>query len=158
MKRILIAPALALAIAFCSVANFAVQFRTVVAAGAPILTIFVQQGKITEAFKEKLLVDLNDEAGYIGTLGTCLDNAKEKPAKLSCIQTFEASTRPVLKRNFETNQTVSFIADDIEAIIQAATIFYGGHPSGVTAESAEQITEKEIKARVEKLKHDLGQS
>lgn len=143
----------------CGASSFATQLRVVLAAGAPILTVLVQQGKISESFRLKLVTDLNEEAGYVSILGTCFDSAGDsKPEKLKCVQSFEQKTRPVLERNFQTNQTVRFIADDIEAVIQAAIMFYGGTPTGISVEaSTADVTEKDIKARIAKLKKDLGQ-
>lgn len=143
--------------------NFATTLRVVIAAGAPILTQFVQQGKISEDFKGRLVTDLNEEATHVTQLGSCFDavpedgtkNAK-KAAKLQCVQTFQQQTRTVLARNFRLNPTVSNIADDIDAVIQAAIIFYGGVVPGVHP-GAKPIDEDEIKARIEKLKHSLGQ-
>lgn len=160
MKKRLLAPALALLLTACGAFEFASKFRIIVAAGAPVLTVFVQQGKISETFRLKLVGDLNEEAGNISVLGTCLDGATDKPAKLQCVQSFQRSTRPVLERNFKTNQTVRFIADDIDAVIEAAIIYYGGvstNSSIRTASVKTPVTAETIKQRIEKLKQDLGQ-
>lgn len=138
--------------------QFATELRVVLAAGAPVFSVLVQQGKISDSFRLKLVTDLNEEAGNVQQLGTCLDAAVAKSDKLQCIQTFEGQTRPVLERNFKTNQTVSFIADDVEAVIQAAIIFYGGRPAhAVRGVTPALVTERDIKARIETLKRDLGQ-
>lgn len=161
-KRTVLASILALSLFLtaCGASSFANQLRVVLSAGAPVLTVLVQQYKITESFRLKLVTDLNEEAEYVSTLGTCLDGAADsKPAKFKCIQVFEGQTRPVLERNFKTNQTVRFIADDIEAVIQAAILFYGGTPSGIQRDATTgDVTEKEIKVRIEKLKKDLEQA
>lgn len=145
----------------CGASSFATQFRTILAAGAPVLTILVQQGKITEAFRFKLVTDLDLGASHVGEFGDCLEGATDKVGKLRCTKTLEGQVRPILERNFKTNETVRFIADDIEAIIDAAIIFYGGESSrvrrGGRSTSQAPPTEKEIKLLVERLKKDLGQ-
>lgn len=149
---------LSLVLTACGASSFATQLRVVLAAGAPVLTVLSQQGKITESFRLKLVTDLNEEAGYVSILGACFDSAGDsKPGKLRCVETFDRSTRPVLERNFRTNEKVRFIADDVESIISAALIFYGGTPVGVQGQGVQNVSEKDIKAMISKLKKDLGQ-
>lgn len=144
--------------------SFATNLRIVVAAGAPVLGLLVQQGKISPELKNLLTTDLNTEAGYVSVLGNCFDSIPKgatdsKVRHLRCVQTFESQTRPLLQSHFKVNQTVSFIADDIEAVIQGAIIYYGGLPTGegVTAGALTPVSEKEINRRIERLKKDLGQ-
>ncbi len=143
----------------CGAQSFAKSLRIVLAGSAPALSRLVAHGTITESFRLQLVADLNEEAGYVQELANCLDAATDKPAKLVCVQTLETQTRPVLERHFRQNDNVSMIADDIEAVIQVAIIFYGGGAlRGVKAGGAERVvTEADIKARIEILKKDLGQ-
>jgi hypothetical protein len=158
-KRFLIAPVLvvALTLAACGAQGFARSLRVVLTASAPALTRLVTRGAISESFRLQLVADLNTEAGYVQQMANCFDAAPkgDKAAKLQCVLTLETQTRPLLARNFRTNDKVNMIADDIEAVIQIAIIFYGGG-SG-RAESAQVVTEDDIKAKIRQLKVSLGQ-
>lgn len=163
LKSVTLAIALIIAIA-CGAVNFVTNLRLGIAAGAPVFGLLVQQGKITPELKNLLTTDLNTEAGYVSVLGNCFDAipkgaSDSKVRHLRCVQTFESQTRPLLQSHFKVNQTVSFIADDIEAVIQGAIIYYGGLPTGegVTAGALTPVSEKEINRRIERLKKDLGQ-
>src|SRR6266404_7459588 len=139
--------------------NFATSLRLVVAAGAPVLNILVQQGKISPALKDGLIADLTQEGFRVGDMAKCFNaipsgDAQSKLKHLQCVQTLEQApeTRKLLK-DFGANPAVQNIADDVDAILQAALIFYGGPPTATTRVSgrtaagigvAQPVTEKEL--------------
>ena len=152
-------------LAACGVQQFATTFRVVVAAGAPILTRLEQQGKITHDLHVILSSDLTAEATQISAMAGCFDgilkdDPQSRPKHLQCVQTLASSpaTKKLLS-DFGGNGQVSVIADDFDAILQAAILYYGGNgqmPS-VAGATRPSITEEDVKARVKKLKVDLGQ-
>jgi hypothetical protein len=168
MKKSISALSLVIILVACGAANFATSFRIVVAAGAPILSILEQQGKISPELRAGLITDLTNEGYRVGDMATCFSaipvgDAQSKVKHLQCVQSLEQApeTRKLLT-DFGSNSTVQNIADDFDAVLQAALIFYGGTTRApgamTTSRSADvPITEAEIKARVAKLKKDLGQ-
>ncbi len=145
--------------------GFATTLRLVVAAGAPILDVLQRQGKITPELRAGLITDLTNEGYRVGDMATCFGDIPKgdpdsKVKHLRCVQTLEQSpdTRKLLS-DFGSNPAVQNIADDIDSVLQAALIFYGGSPkpSMAGAGVSGPVDEKEIKRRVEKLKKDLGQ-
>lgn len=167
MTKILLAFTLTFAMLFgmCSAANFATELRVVVAAGAPVLNIFVQQGKITPALRDGLILDLTNEAYRIGDMATCFSaipngDAQSKLKHLQCVQTLDSApeTKKLLS-DFGANTTVANIAADVEAIIQGAIIFYGGQARASARRGGAPLptTEAELRARVKTLKAHLGQ-
>jgi hypothetical protein len=144
----------------CSAGSFATSFRVVVAAGAPVLKVLEQQGKITPALHAMLSTDLSNEATEISRMAGCFDSIlkddpQSKPKHLQCVQTLAgAPATKKLLSDFGANSTVSVIAADFDAIMEAAILFYSS--SQMTAAGSQpSVTEAEIKARVEKLKRDL---
>lgn len=145
----------------CGVQQFATTFRVVVAAGAPILTRLEQQGKITHSLHVVLSDDLGNEAAQISVMAGCFDaiakdDPQARPKHLQCVQTLADSpaTKKLLS-DFGANGAVSMIADDFSAILSAAIIYYGGAQGMASGQAA--MTEADIKARIKKLKVDLGQ-
>lgn len=166
-SRLLLAPALTLSLvlAGCGASSFATTFRVVIAAGAPILDVLERQGKISHSLRIGLIADLTSEAGDVSTMASCFDtipqgDAQSKVKHLQCIQTLEqsADTKKLLS-DFGSNSAVSQIAADFDSVLQAAIIFYGGGPKSpsLAGGQAQTVTESEIKARVDRLKKDLGQ-
>lgn len=167
MKRIIIATALAVVLIAQTACgeNFSTSLRLVVAAGAPVLSLLVQQGKLSQATKEGLVADLTNEGFKVGDMTTCFsgiaaNDPQSKLKHLQCVQTLEqsAATKKLLK-DFSAVPAVQNIADDFDAILQAALIFYGGSPKpgarrGITPPT---VTKEEISRRINRLKADLGQ-
>lgn len=147
--------------------SFATTLRVVVAAGAPILNILVQQGKISPTLKDGLILDLTNEGYRVGDMATCFNaipkgDSQSKLKHLQCVQTLDQApeTRKLLA-DFGASPFVKNIAEDIDAIIQAGIILYGGTPRasmmGTGVALPQDVTEKAIKRRIEQLKKDLGQ-
>lgn len=157
-----------LVLSACGASSFATSLRIVVAAGAPILNTLEAQGKISHDLRVGLITDLTNEAGEVSNMATCFDaipkdDAQSKPKHLQCVQTLASSaTTKKLLSDFGSNNTVSMIADDFEAVLEGAIIFYGGVTKNAarasrTATTAPVVTEADIKARIAHLKKDLGQ-
>ena len=168
-KKFLLAPALVLCLtaSICTgAASFAVTLRVALAAGAPVLDLLERQGKISHETRVGLVADLSNEALRVGDMATCFDaipkgDAQSKLKHLQCVQTLDQApeTRKLLS-DFGANPTVQNIADDIQAVLDAALIFYGApnkSASIVAGGQQQAITESEINVRVRKLKADLGQ-
>lgn len=150
----------------CGAGNFATTLRVALAAGAPVLNTLVAQGKISPALRDGLIADLSSEALAVGDMATCFDaipsgDAQSKLKHLQCVQTLDSSAATKkLIADFSKNPNVQNIADDIESIIEAASIFYGSmnkKASVAAGGKAQTVSEADIKTRIAILKHDLGQ-
>ena len=139
----------------CDSKAFAQQLRIVLAASPPL----IESLPLSPALKKGLITDFTDMADRTATLADCISVAVGKPAKLTCVQTFEFQVETIIGRgNFgnANNERLQRILGLIRGIIASARIYYGGAPSaGVSSRADERVTADTLKAQIKELKQAM---
>lgn len=141
----------ALFIAACGGSGFARQLRLVLAASPPL----IESLPLSPTLKSGLITDFTSMADNTATLAECLNAAPDKPAKLTCVQSYQSQIEAVIARgNFgnANHPRLNQILSILRGIIASAKIYYGATPTATTERlPTGPVTKESIKRQVKEL-------
>lgn len=142
----------ALLITACGGSSFARQLRLVLAASPPL----IESLPLSPALKSGLITDFTSMADNTATLAECLSAVPDKPAKLTCVQSYQLQIEAVIAHgNFgnANHPRLNQILSLLRGIIASARIYYGGTAADTrtVGVAPERVTEDSIKRQIKEL-------